>query len=66
MFSIQSKGVLDPYSKSFVSGIIPSGVYAERCYLLDKFYVGYFIILSRDPEAINLKVTRSDPQSEIT
>jgi hypothetical protein len=49
MLSIQSKGVLDPYSKSFVSDIILAGVYAEPSDQIDKFYVGYFIILPSEP-----------------
>jgi hypothetical protein len=49
MFSIQSKGVLDPYSKSFVSDIILRSGYAELSDQIDKFYVGYFIILPSGP-----------------
>jgi hypothetical protein len=45
MLSIQSKGVPDPYLKTFVSNIILSGGYAELSDLSNKFYVGYFIIL---------------------
>jgi hypothetical protein len=46
MFSTRSKGVLDPYSKSFVASIILKNGYAELSYQIDKFYFGYVIILS--------------------
>lgn len=58
MLSIQSKGVLDPYSKSFVPSIIPIGDYAE---LSDQFNEALFwlclFLRFEDPKAISLKVT---------